>query len=210
MTTPNERLSPAETLQVLAAHANNPPYIPERDDSLDTMTPQTCPKGVHADWAVDSEDTHTCPWCALDQARAESDKHRKRMATAEADLLNIRGALSPTGLPRRVPMELGETIAPIIEWLLNERDELKKRVAELDRELGKTIDQRDRVEDVADQLAYAIAPAEAIGEHSSENDPWQNALDIVTPATKVDELKKQVAALNDRLHDAAMTRSEPS
>ncbi|GAA3372238.1 hypothetical protein GCM10017744_102940 [Streptomyces antimycoticus] len=168
MTTPNERLSQAETLQFLAAHANNPPYIPERDDSLDTMTPQACPKGVHADWAVDSEDTHTCPWCALDQARAESDKHR------------------------------------------NERDELKKRVAELDRELGKTIDQRDRVEDVADQLAYAIAPAEAIGEHSSENDPWQNALDIVTPAAKVDELKKQVAALNDRLHDAAVTRSEPS
>ncbi|MGW7603171.1 hypothetical protein [Streptomyces antimycoticus] len=67
----------------------------------------------------------------LDRTRAESEKRRVRMAAAEADLMDIRGTLSPNGFPRRVPMELGETIAPVIEWLLDERDELKERVSEL-------------------------------------------------------------------------------
>lgn len=31
------------------------------DTDLDRMTPQTCPAGIHADWAVDSEHTHDCP-----------------------------------------------------------------------------------------------------------------------------------------------------
>lgn len=71
--------------------------------------------------------------------------------------------------------------------------ELKKRVAEMDRELGEVIDERDRMHDVADKLAYAVAPIEVIGEHSSENDPWENALDHVTPAAEVDRLREELA-----------------
>lgn len=34
-------------------------------ETLARMTPQQCPEGVHADWAVDSEDAHACPWCLI-------------------------------------------------------------------------------------------------------------------------------------------------
>lgn len=43
----------------------------------------------------------------------------------------------------------------------------------------RTIDQRDRAEEWADKLAYAVAPMEEIGEHSNVNNPWQNALDVL-------------------------------
>ena len=39
------------------------------------------------------------------------------------------------------------------------------------------IDERDDAEDWADRLAAALAPADVRGEHSSANNPWQNALD---------------------------------
>jgi hypothetical protein len=39
------------------------------------------------------------------------------------------------------------------------------------------IDERDNAQEWADKLAYAIAPESVIGEHSSSNNPWANALD---------------------------------
>lgn len=92
------------------------------------------------------------------------------------------------------------------EWLLlaaydqleAERDELRIKLAaaekharELDRALGETIDDRDRTEEAADKLAYAVAPIEVIGEHSSMNCPWQNALDLITPMAEVDQLRQE-------------------
>ncbi|MFE9003182.1 hypothetical protein ACFYOY_13720 [Streptomyces sp. NPDC007875] len=38
--------------------------------AYEVMTPQSCPKGIHADWMADSEHTHTCPWCELDDMGA--------------------------------------------------------------------------------------------------------------------------------------------
>lgn len=92
------------------------------------------------------------------------------------------------------------------EWLLlaaydqleAERDELRIKLAaaekharELDRALGETIDDRDRTEEAADKLAYAVAPIEVIGEHSSMNCPWENALDLITPMAEVDKLRDE-------------------
>lgn len=51
--------------------------------------------------------------------------------------------------------------------------------AEIERSEGTLIDQRDNAEDWADRLAYAIAPVEVIGEHSSSNNPWWNALALL-------------------------------
>lgn len=45
------------------------------------------------------------------------------------DALNMRGALSPNGSPRRVPMPLGKELAPVVEWLLNRVDELEQQLA---------------------------------------------------------------------------------
>jgi hypothetical protein len=62
------------------------------------------------------------------------------------------------------------------DWLLAEVDRLRREFRELDLALGDTIDSRDRAEDFADRLAAAIAPRDVVGEHSSGNNPWFNAL----------------------------------
>lgn len=60
-----------------------------------------------------------------------------------------------------------------------------------DRVLSETIDQRDRYHEMADELAGHIARIIGvdIGEHSSANCPWQNAIEAATeykPAQAVD------------------------
>ena len=60
----------------------------------------------------------------------------------------------------------------------------------LDRALGEAIDQRDRYHEMADDLAEHIAAITGvdIGEHSSANCPWQNAIEAAeeyTPAQAV-------------------------
>ncbi|MFD5002165.1 hypothetical protein ACFWMV_04585 [Streptomyces mutabilis] len=55
------------------------------------------------------------------------DRRRVRLIAAEADLLAVRGLLSPNGEARRIPAEIAihERVAPAVEWLVN-------RVAELE------------------------------------------------------------------------------
>ena len=71
-----------------------------------------------------------------------------------------------------------------------------------DRVLSQTIDQRDRYQEVADELADHIAriTGTELGEHSSVNCPWQNAIDAAeeyTPAQGIDlgQFRTQVAEL---------------
>lgn len=51
----------------------------------------------------------------------------------------------------------------------------------LPNEVQEAINQRDDAQDWADRLAEAIAAhfGEDIGEHSSLNNPWQNALESI-------------------------------
>lgn len=65
---------------------------------------------------------------------------------------------------------------------------LEARVAELEQRMGDeeavhavTLLTRDRYHDWADKLAQAIAGhmREDIGEHSSANNPWANALELI-------------------------------
>lgn len=53
-----------------------------------------------------------------------------------------------------------------------------------EREMLALIQERDRLEVMCDDLAAAIAPADVLGEHSSGNDPWRNALDYADTATQ--------------------------
>lgn len=65
-----------------------------------------------------------------------------------------------------------------------------------EREMIEVITERDALRDVADALAAAIAPAEVLGEHSSANCPWQNALDYAAerrPTPPSDDLRERVA-----------------
>lgn len=60
-----------------------------------------------------------------EQIRARAERDRAQLVRARNDLLHIRGALSPNGHPSRVPMELGERVAPAVEWLLNRLDRIE-------------------------------------------------------------------------------------
>lgn len=61
---------------------------------------------------------------------AKLDDYRDRLVKAENDLLNVRGALSPNGHPRRVPVELVPTVAAAVEWLADEVDRLRPMLAD--------------------------------------------------------------------------------
>ncbi|MDR0257765.1 MAG: hypothetical protein LBI83_18705 [Stenotrophomonas maltophilia] len=78
-----------------------------------------------------------------------------------------------------------------------------------ERAHGEIIDQRDRYHEVADELAARIAAITGvdIGEHSSANCPWQNAIEAAEeyqPAQAVDlgRFREAVEGLKDAaLHD---------
>lgn len=64
--------------------------VSERDaarkelEPYEVLNPQQCPAGKHADWLVDSEHTHTCPWCELEKAQARvADWNGTRDALAQ-------------------------------------------------------------------------------------------------------------------------------
>lgn len=65
---------------------------------------------------------------ALEQAQAKAERYRIELRDKGNDLLNVRGLLSPNGYPRRVPMEIGEAVAPAVEWLLAQLEELRHEV----------------------------------------------------------------------------------
>lgn len=80
---------------------------------------------------------------------------------------------------------------------------------EHERVLTQVIEERDAYHDWADKLAYAIAPQEWIGEHSSANSPWENALEYAhdpracLPVAQVEALRK-AAALVVEAHGSAL------
>lgn len=61
-------------------------------------------------------------------AELETQRERRsdRLVALENDALNMRGVLSPNGEERKVPMPLGETLTPAVEWLVGRVAELEK------------------------------------------------------------------------------------
>lgn len=98
-----------------------------------------------------------------------------RSAETEADAQFVSTARE------RMPQLINE-----VERLRAEITSLRAQIAQEDREQDALINERDRLHEVADNLAYAIAPVEVIGEHSSGNDPWQNALDYIATRRAVE------------------------
>ncbi|MFD3741111.1 hypothetical protein [Streptomyces sp. NPDC058629] len=41
-------------------------------EPYEALNPQQCPAGQHADWLVDSEYTHACPWCRIAELEAQA------------------------------------------------------------------------------------------------------------------------------------------
>ncbi|MFJ9234098.1 hypothetical protein ACIRJ3_03825 [Streptomyces anulatus] len=59
------------------------------------------------------------------ELEAQRERRRVRLVALQNDALNVRGSLSPADEARKVPFELGETLTPAVDWLIN-------RVAELE------------------------------------------------------------------------------
>jgi hypothetical protein len=62
---------PARATEELHHGAWHAVYAPGPARPLDCFTIQHCDAGEHADWAVDSENTHACPWCEVERLTAE-------------------------------------------------------------------------------------------------------------------------------------------
>lgn len=92
--------------------------------------------------------------------------------------------------------------------LLAEVHRLQAALAKEELLHGDTIDGRDRAQDAADKLAYAVASEDVIGEHTADNSPWANALDLIAPKTDVDRLRDRVAELEVGLNDLAALVSQ--
>lgn len=67
-------------------------------------------------------------WIAANPAA--DDPRNAELTRRRADDLNIRGALAPADGPRQVPMPLGDSVTPAVEWLLADRDRLRAKVTE--------------------------------------------------------------------------------
>ncbi|WP_318202992.1 hypothetical protein [Streptomyces sp. SCL15-4] len=85
------------------------------------------------------------------ELESQDERRRVRLAAAEADLLAVRGLLSPAGGPRRVPaeMEIHERVAPAVEWLLTRVADLEQLLASKNRPVDE------------DPIAYSLTPKAA-------------------------------------------------
>jgi hypothetical protein len=57
--------------------------------TYEALNPQQCPKGIHADWLVDSEYTHACPWCRLvELERPTVEARRNEIRSSYTELIS--------------------------------------------------------------------------------------------------------------------------
>lgn len=123
------------------------------------------------------------------------------------DLLAGLRAAEDTAIGDATPEQIVDAFR--VEVLREAEPELSAEVDRLRAELAaerrlhrSTIDERDQAHDMADKLAYAVADEWLIGEHSSGNCPWVNALELITPVVEVDRLRTRVAKLTVLLERA--------
>ncbi|MFF1483106.1 hypothetical protein ACIGZH_01815 [Streptomyces sp. NPDC058319] len=74
-----DTLLPAARAEALAGIAAVLPEPADRAAGFEEMSPQQCPARTHADWAVDSEQIHSCPWCEVERLRAEWEAERREL-----------------------------------------------------------------------------------------------------------------------------------
>ncbi|MFI9618130.1 hypothetical protein ACIG8S_04345 [[Kitasatospora] papulosa] len=64
------------------------------------------------------------------QLEAQRERRRVRLVALQNDALSMRGSLSPNGEASKVPFELGETLTPAVDWLINRVAELEATLAD--------------------------------------------------------------------------------
>ncbi|WP_392750631.1 hypothetical protein [Streptomyces sp. LN590] len=123
-------------------------------------------------------------------------KHGAQVFTPihDAELQHERQTRQLAELTEQV--EQARRIAVALE---QENARLTTEKAELDKVCDEVMRERDGLHDALDQFAQAVAPEDVIGEHSSGNNPWANALELVTPMVEVDKLRADNAELEKAL-----------
>lgn len=136
-----------------------------------------------------------------------SSTYRDRLAEAAklafADRVDAEGTRMLSGSPWKA---LDRALAAAAAVRDAELDRLTEENTRRERDELKVIAERDQLEELLDQFAYAVAPVEVIGEHSSGNDPWRNALDMVTPVAEVGSLREENTRLAAELAVAQRKR----
>ncbi|MDR3083427.1 MAG: hypothetical protein LBV60_21335 [Streptomyces sp.] len=79
--------------------------------------------------------------------------------------------------------------------------EVRRENTQLRADLDEIRRDRDHLTRLLDEFAAAIAPAEVIGEHTPYNNPWRNALHLITPMAEVHALREEVARLSQENDD---------
>jgi hypothetical protein len=62
---------------------------------------------------------------------ARVERRQAELVALRNDALSMRGSLAPADGSRKVPFELGETLAPAVDWLIGRVAELEARIVEL-------------------------------------------------------------------------------
>lgn len=86
-----------------------------------------------------------------------TERRRTRLVALQNDEMDIRGALAPDGRPRRVPMELGETLLPAVEWLLDQAQQLTTVLGTLHAVRDLALRHGDLPEQIHQELADLLA-----------------------------------------------------
>jgi len=65
------------------------------------LAPQQCAAGKHADWLVDSEYAHACPWCAFEEAVRVSEALNRRLSEEQLAGSALYAALTMPTTPEQ-------------------------------------------------------------------------------------------------------------
>jgi hypothetical protein len=95
--------------------------MPLSEQHLADMTPQACPAGLHADWAVDSEHDHACPWCRIAELEAQAAKVAEFVAARAEYVTAIRETRNDHDYERwqghaESRRQLAETLGLPVAW----------------------------------------------------------------------------------------------
>jgi chromosome segregation ATPase len=125
----------------------------------------------------------------INQLVARVERRQAELVALRNDALAVRGSLAPVDGNRKVPFELGETLAPAVDWLI-------ARVAELEAELyteqahGRTfLEQRNAHAQELLKLRPALREAQArvaelearLAEQAEDQPGMRHAVRTVSP-----------------------------
>lgn len=104
------------------------------------LNPQQCPAGKHTDWLVDSEYTHTCPWCQIEDLKAKSERDLDQVMRERDEYHEVADKLANAVAPIEV---IGEHSSMNCPW--ENAYELITPMVEVDQLRAELAAKRDEI-----------------------------------------------------------------